>query len=145
MAGPVTSGALFLVTAVGLHVFGHAQFVWNPFGNGEDAGAPKLAGGASGGPAHPVWIASWFGYVNYVLMLANLIPALPFDGGRVFRAYLGSTSVVSSRDNIHAPMTARACACAPGHRRLGSTGRESPVRRIDAHRPRSGDRVLGAE
>jgi stage IV sporulation protein FB len=110
MAGPVTSGALFLVTAVGLYVFGQAQFVvWNPFGNGEDAGAPKLAGGVLTAPLTPVLIVSWFGHVNYVLMLANLIPALPFDGGRVFRAYLGSTSVVSSRDNIHAPMTARAC------------------------------------
>jgi stage IV sporulation protein FB len=109
LAGPVTSGTLFLVTAVGLHVFGHAQFVLNPFGNEGDAGAAKLAGGNLALPLTPVWIASWFAYVNYVLMLANLIPALPFDGGRIFRAYLGSTSVVSSRDNIHAPMTARAC------------------------------------
>jgi Zn-dependent protease len=109
MAGPVTSGALFLVTAVGLYVFGHAYFVWNPFGYGEEAGGPKLAGGGFAAPLTSVWIASGFCFVNYILMLANLIPALPFDGGRVFRAYLGSTSVVSSHDNIHAPMTARAC------------------------------------
>jgi stage IV sporulation protein FB len=111
MAGPVTSGALFLVTAVGLRLFGHAQFVWFPFGNEQDAGAPRLlASGALADPLSTVWIAGWFAYVNYVLMLANLIPALPFDGGRIFRAYLGSTSVVSSRDNIFAPWTARACA-----------------------------------
>jgi stage IV sporulation protein FB len=110
MAGPVTSGTLFLMTAVGLYLSGHAQLViWNPFGSGEVAGAPMSVGGAIAGPLTPLWIASWFGYVNWVLMLVNLIPALPFDGGRVFRAYLGSTSVVSSRDNIHAPMTARAC------------------------------------
>jgi stage IV sporulation protein FB len=110
MAGPVTSGVLFLVTAIGLRVFGHAQFAWNPFGNELDAGAPRLADGALAVPLTRLWVAGWFGYINYVLMLANLLPALPFDGGRVFRAYLGSTSVVSSRDNIYAPWTARACA-----------------------------------
>ena len=41
----------------------------------------------------------WFGYLNWVLLLANLIPALPFDGGRMLRAVLASTSVVAARDN----------------------------------------------
>ena len=50
-------------------------------------------------PLSRVWIIGWFGYLNWVLMLVNLIPALPFDGGRMLRAFLGSTSVVSSRDN----------------------------------------------
>ena len=57
-----------------------------------------------------VWVVGWFGYLNLVLMLANLIPALPFDGGRMLRAYLSSTSVVSSRESIAAPWTAHACA-----------------------------------
>ena len=40
LAGPVTSGALFLGAAVGVTVLGGAQFVWNPFGNEGDLGAP---------------------------------------------------------------------------------------------------------
>jgi Zn-dependent protease len=110
LAGPLTSGAIFLATALGLNVFAHAQFVWNPFGNDKDAGAPWLAGGVRAAAYSPVWFFGWFGYLNYVLTLANLIPALPFDGGRMLRAYLGSTSVVTSRDSLYAPWTARACA-----------------------------------
>ena len=116
-AGPVANGLIVLVTAIGLSVFGGAQFVWNPFGNDElvknvlvhQGGAPKLASGAFAPALSPVWIAGWFGYLNYILLLANLfIPALPFDCGRMLRAYLSSTSVVSSRESIAAPWTARA-------------------------------------
>jgi Zn-dependent protease len=110
VAGPITSGAIVLVTALYLQVFAGAHFVWNPFGNDQDAGAPRLAGGALAAPYTGVWVAGWFGYLNYVLALANLIPALPFDLGRALRAYLGSTSVVTSRDSLYAPWTARACA-----------------------------------
>ena len=53
-AGPVANGLIVLVTAIGLSVFGGAQFVWNPFGNEEivknivihQGGAPRLASGA---------------------------------------------------------------------------------------------------
>jgi stage IV sporulation protein FB len=116
-AGPVANGLIVLVTAIGLSVFGGAQFVWNPFGNEEivknvvihQGGAPRLASGALAPALSPVWIAGWFGYLNYILLLANLfIPALPFDCGRMLRAYLSSTSVVSSRESIAAPWTARA-------------------------------------
>ena len=116
-AGPVANGLIVLVTAIGLSVFGGAQFVWNPFGNEEivknvvihQGGAPRLASGALASALSPVWIAGWFGYLNYILLLANLfIPALPFDCGRMLRAYLSSTSVVSSRESIAAPWTARA-------------------------------------
>jgi Zn-dependent protease len=113
LAGPMASGALFLGIAVSLHLTG-ARFVWNPFGNRPvgnvlDSGAPWV-GGHLATPLSPVWILGWFGYVNYILFLVNLLPALPFDGGRMFRAYLGTTSVVSTRDNIYAPWTARATA-----------------------------------
>ncbi len=43
-------------------------------------------------------------------MVANMIPALPFDGGRMLRTWPGSSSVVPSRDSIAAPWTAHACA-----------------------------------
>lgn len=116
-AGPLTSGALFLVTAIGLNLFAGAQVAWYPFGNSitvdgkliTDAGAP-LVHGTLATPLSRVWILGWFGYLNWVLTLVNLIPALPFDGGRMLRAFLGSTSVVSSRDNPVAFYTARAFA-----------------------------------
>jgi stage IV sporulation protein FB len=110
LAGPIASLAVFLVSAIGVYLFGHAQVVWNPFGNEGDAGAPRLANGVFATPLSPVWIAGWLGYLSLVLVLTNLIPALPFDGGRMLRAYVSSTSVVSSRDSIAARVWAHACA-----------------------------------
>ena len=78
---------------------------------------PVLRGwrdGALAAPLEPVWVIGWFGYLNWVLMLANMIPALPFDMGRMVRAWPGSTSVVPSRDSIVAPYLARALC--PGDR-----------------------------
>jgi stage IV sporulation protein FB len=110
LAGPVTSAAVFLATAIGVSLFAGAQVVWSPFGNGKpDFGAPwvhkELATPLSG-----VWMLGWFAYWNWVLLLANIIPALPFDVGRVLRAVLGSSSAVASRDNPGAFWTARAFA-----------------------------------
>ncbi len=110
LAGPLTSAALFLAAALVVHLFFHAQFVFS-FGNADDAGAPRMADGKSlATPLSPLWIVGWFGYLNYLLMLANVLPALPFDMGRAFRAHLSSTSAISTRDNIYAPWTARATA-----------------------------------
>jgi Zn-dependent protease len=111
MAGPLASGLIALLSAVGLYFAWDAQFVWNPFGNPEgDTGAPRLAGGVLAAPLSPPWIAGWFGYLNWVLLLANLIPALPFDGGRLFRTCLAHASISPARDSIVAPYTARTCA-----------------------------------
>lgn len=121
LAGPVTSGALFMGIAVALRLFLGATFVWNPFGHPNDTGAPMLASGQFAAPLSPAWILGWFGYLNYILFLANLLPALPFDGGRAFRAYLAGASVISTRDNNYAPWTARATAallCVIGLARL---------------------------
>ena len=37
-------------------------------------------------PLGGAWMLGWFAYWNWVLLLVNLIPALPFDGGRAVRA-----------------------------------------------------------
>ena len=110
LAGPLVSGAVFLGAAIGVNVIVGAQFAWNPFGFDKDAGAP-LRNGLPVPALTPIWFLGWFGYLNYVLMLVNVfIPALPFDCGRMLRAYLASTSVVSTRESIAAPWTAHTCA-----------------------------------
>lgn len=109
ISGPVVSGGLALGLAAGIGIFGNAQFVWNPLGNDVDAGAPWI-GDAKAAPLSAVWLAGWFGHLNYVLFLANLLPALPFDGGRLFRAFLANTSLGAGRDGMIAPWTARTTA-----------------------------------
>ena len=110
LAGPAVSGAMFLITALSLHFGAGAHLVWNPLGNEGDPGAPLMPNGNPAAPLGLAWFIGWFGYLNYVLFLVNLIPALPFDGGRMFRAYLAGNSIDPGRDHLYAPTTARACA-----------------------------------
>lgn len=110
IAGPLASGALAMGTAAGLGLIADAQFVWNPFGDGVDSGAPWLDAKTRATPLTAVWLVGWFGYINYILCLVNLLPALPFDGGRLFRCILADRSIVSSHDDMVAPWTARATA-----------------------------------
>jgi Zn-dependent protease len=109
LAGPVTSAAVVLVTAIWLNLAG-AQMIWNPFGRGTESGAPMIAGGLRAPALSPLWWLGWFGYLNWVMLIANLIPALPFDGGRMLRAVLANAQVVSAKDNMLAPWAAHTCA-----------------------------------
>jgi Zn-dependent protease len=111
LAGPMANAAVVLVSAIALS-FAGATFIWNPFGHGQDSGAPVLAGGVQAPAFSPLWWIGWFGYLNWVLLIANLIPALPFDGGRMLRAFLANTPVVSARDSMLAPYFAHAFALA---------------------------------
>jgi hypothetical protein len=92
--------------------FAGAVFVWNPFGNSPDAGAPRLATAqvAYAAPLTWIWFVGWFGYLNWLLMLLNLIPALPFDNGRLLRSYLANSSVLPSKDGLIALWTAHSFA-----------------------------------
>ncbi|MFO0950468.1 MAG: hypothetical protein U0835_04815 [Isosphaeraceae bacterium] len=110
MAGVFASATMVLGAAIALG-FLDAQFVWNPFGNKDDSGAPWLFGLRKYASVYtPAWWIGWFGYLNWVIMLANLIPALPFDMGRVVRAHLAQTSIISSKDSLIAPWLARGFA-----------------------------------
>ena len=113
LAGPGINLAVVVVTALALNL-ADASFVWNPFGHLTDSGAPLLANGNPALPLSAVWSLGWFGYLNWVLVLANLIPALPFDGGRFLRAALSGTSAVSTRESMVGPWFARSCAAVLG-------------------------------
>jgi stage IV sporulation protein FB len=111
LAGLIASAGLFLTTALGLRLFAGAQVVWWPFGNGyADFGAPWVGKEKLAVPLGGAWVLGWFAYWNWVLLLANVIPALPFDGGRALRAVQGSTSPVAMRDHPAAFWLARGLA-----------------------------------
>jgi stage IV sporulation protein FB len=111
VGGLLTSGFLALVSAIIVAMVG-GRMVVSPFGYGADAGAPFYQTAALGRamPFGPLWWVGWFGYLNTVVFLANLIPALPLDGGRILRVILARSGVGITRDNPYPQWTARAFA-----------------------------------
>lgn len=120
-AGPAASGLMVLTCWISVTLM-KAHFIWNPFGNDKGTGAPIMLGTKS--PADPFtlpWTLGWFGYLNWVILIVNFIPALPFDSGRMLRAYLAQSSVVPSKENLIPPLLARSfflILCAVGLVRL---------------------------
>lgn len=110
LAGPMANTFVATFSALILAFF-NAQFVWNPFGNAHDAGAPFMVTTKTLATAFtPLWWLGWFGYLNYVLMVINLIPALPFDGGRAFRLFLANSSASHTKDGYYGLWTAHTSA-----------------------------------
>ncbi len=116
-AGLLTSGTLAIFTAVVLAMAG-TSMIFNPFGYSGgalgivDSGSPVMmeTAGLQVPVLRPLWWVGWFGYLNWVIFLANLIPALPLDGGRILRVVLARSSIGLTRDNPYAQWTARGFA-----------------------------------
>jgi Zn-dependent protease len=110
-SGLIVSGTLALSAAIALNLMADARMVFNPFGNELGGGAPLLADGKTyAAPLSAVWFLGWFGYLNWVIFLANLIPAAPLDMGRVLRGLTDSPWGSGSRDGMISTWTARVCS-----------------------------------
>jgi Zn-dependent protease len=83
-AGLATSAVLALGSAIVLG-FCSARMQFLPFG-GERGASPLVGEGGVAAAFTAIWWIGCFGYVNWVVFLANLIPALPFDMGRILRS-----------------------------------------------------------
>jgi Zn-dependent protease/CBS domain-containing protein len=69
------------------------------------AGFARLPGAVDG-------VAAWLGYTNIALLVFNLLPALPLDGGRVLRSLLWLRSGDQAAATLTAATVARALAYA---------------------------------
>lgn len=81
LAGPMVNFAIFLITGGIVWANGAAQFtgLLNPL-------QPQLLVEGAGWLV-TIKLACW---INWVMVLANLLPAFPFDGGRALRAALSA-------------------------------------------------------
>ncbi len=61
-------------------------------------------------PAAADGVAAWLGYTNVVLLLFNMVPALPLDGGRVLRSLLWMRSHDLAAATTSATVVARGLA-----------------------------------
>lgn len=112
IGGLVASLSLALGAAISLNLVADARMVFNPFGNAEGGGAPLLdaEGKIVAAPFTAVWAIGWFGYLNWLIFLLNLVPALPLDMGRIMRGVMEGPWVGPSRDGLVGPWTARVCS-----------------------------------
>jgi Zn-dependent protease len=72
-AGPAVTLLITIVAGVGVAVFSHADWGDNIAGDVADS-SPVLA------------LATWLTLVNFGLLIFNLVPGFPLDGGRIARA-----------------------------------------------------------
>lgn len=105
--GLAMSGTLAAVAFVALRLLG-AGMVLSPFGEWADAGAPFVVGAegkiVQARALSGIWFLGWFGWLNWVFFLANaLLPALPFDMGRIVRSTVARPGLGESRDAMIAP------------------------------------------
>ncbi|HVQ59838.1 MAG TPA: site-2 protease family protein [Solirubrobacterales bacterium] len=75
IAGPLVTLGLFVLFTVG----GIAAVGWTEF---EQASRLDVNSGVSG----PVAVVAWIATINLLLLVFNMLPAFPMDGGRVARA-----------------------------------------------------------
>lgn len=76
-AGPLVNLLLMLVAAVAMYAMEHGPS-WNPY--------HVAVGEADWSSLH--WYCSWFFFINYALLLFNLLPLFPLDGGQLLQTLL---------------------------------------------------------
>lgn len=112
LAGPLANLLIALACLIGLQIVG-ARMVLNPFGNPAEtqlgSGVPWV-GEQPAAAFSVVWFVGWFGWLNLVIALMNLlVPAVPLDCGRAVRALVAESSSIT-RDRSFALYLARAAA-----------------------------------
>ena len=73
-------------------------------------GAATFALDATGGPPLIEGVCAWLGFANASLLVFNLVPAFPLDGGRLLRAWLWQWRGDRYRATSNAAWLGRMCA-----------------------------------
>jgi Zn-dependent protease len=108
--GLIVNGVLAFTIAIILGVSG-ARMVLNPFGGDVDSGAPTWMGnGTLVTPLSPIWYLGWFGWLNWIIFFINLLPALPFDMGRILRTSVARSNLGLQSDSMIVPWAAHTVA-----------------------------------